>query len=210
MRMGRRRLQSDEPVFAKDKRTMHRYRLLAPILGISALLGTAASASRSPVAARTEANVMVEIAFTASQDYRDAFHEVTLDALFETPQGRTLKVPAFWAGGRTWKVRYASPAVGAHRWRSVCSVPADRGLHGLTGTVTVETYRGENPLYLHGPLRVAADLLEPFMPTMAAKLVDLLNVDAKTLRAPYGEGLKPGHRVKPPIVLFPRIDKPKA
>ena len=23
---------------------------------------------------------------------------------------------------------------------------ADRGLHGLTGTVTVETYRGENPL----------------------------------------------------------------
>jgi methionyl-tRNA synthetase len=57
-------------------------------------------------------------------------------------------------------------------------------------------------------LRVAADLLEPFMPTMAAKLVDLLNADEKTLRAPYGEGLKPGHRVKPPIPLFPRIDKP--
>jgi len=59
-------------------------------------------------------------------------------------------------------------------------------------------------------LRVTADLLEPFMPTMAAKLVDLLNVDEKTLRAPYGEGFKPGHRVKPPIPLFPRIDKPKA
>jgi methionyl-tRNA synthetase len=59
-------------------------------------------------------------------------------------------------------------------------------------------------------LRVAADLLEPFLPTMSAKLADLLNVDEKTLRAPYGEGLKPGHRVKPPIALFPRIDKPKA
>jgi methionyl-tRNA synthetase len=59
-------------------------------------------------------------------------------------------------------------------------------------------------------LRVAADLLEPFLPTMAAKLVDLLNVDEKTLPAPYGEGLKPGHRVKPPIPLFPRIDKPKS
>ena len=58
-------------------------------------------------------------------------------------------------------------------------------------------------------LRVAADLLEPFLPTMAAKLVDLLNVDEKTLHAPYGEGLKPGHRVKPPIPLFPRIEKPK-
>jgi methionyl-tRNA synthetase len=59
-------------------------------------------------------------------------------------------------------------------------------------------------------LRVAADLLEPFLPTMSAKLVDLLNVDEQTLRAPYGEGLKPGHRVKPPVALFPRLDKPKA
>jgi methionyl-tRNA synthetase len=58
-------------------------------------------------------------------------------------------------------------------------------------------------------LRVAADLLEPFLPTMSAKLIDLLNVDDKTLHAPYGEGLKPGHRVKPPIPLFPRIDKAK-
>ncbi len=59
-------------------------------------------------------------------------------------------------------------------------------------------------------LRVAADLLEPFLPTMSARLVDLLSVDEKTLRAPYGEGLKPGYRVKPPIPLFPRIDKPKS
>jgi methionyl-tRNA synthetase len=59
-------------------------------------------------------------------------------------------------------------------------------------------------------LRVAADLLEPFLPTMSAKLADLLNVDEKTLRAPYGEGLKPGHHVKPPVALFPRLEKPKA
>src|SRR5258708_25069766 len=56
-------------------------------------------------------------------------------------------------------------------------------------------------------LRVAADMLEPFMPTMAAKLANLLNVDEKTLRAPYGDGLKPGHRVKAPVPLFPRIEK---
>ena len=130
---------------------------LAAILGISALPSTAPAANPSPDAVRTQANVMVEITFTANQDYRDPFHEVTLDALFETPNGRTLKVPAFWAGGRVWKIRYASPEVGTHRWRSICSVPADRGLHGITGTVTVEPYRGENPLYVHGPLRVAAD-----------------------------------------------------
>ena len=58
-------------------------------------------------------------------------------------------------------------------------------------------------------LRVAADMIEPFMPTMAAKLADLLNVDEKTLRVPYGAGLKPGHRVKPATPLFPRIEKPR-
>jgi len=58
-------------------------------------------------------------------------------------------------------------------------------------------------------LRVAADLLEPFLPTMSAKLIDLLSVDENTLRTPYGKGLKPGHQVKPPIPLFPRIDKAK-
>lgn len=72
---------------------------------------TQTSASESPVA-HTLANVMVEIVFTATQDYRDPFHEVTVDALFETPEGCTLKVPAFWGGGRTWKVRYASPVQG--------------------------------------------------------------------------------------------------
>jgi hypothetical protein len=130
---------------------------MAAALGVSVLGCAEPTPSRSPDALRTQANVMVEITFVASQTYHDAFHEVTLDALFETPQGQTLKVPAFWAGGRVWKVRYASPTLGAHHWRSVCSAPADQGLHGITGTVTVEAYHRENPLYLHGPLRVAAD-----------------------------------------------------
>jgi methionyl-tRNA synthetase len=56
-------------------------------------------------------------------------------------------------------------------------------------------------------LRVTAGALEPFMPRMAARLAGLLNVDREMLRAPFGEGLKPGHRVKPPVALFPRIEK---
>jgi hypothetical protein len=115
------------------------------------------SAKAEPPAARTQANKMVELAFTAARDYSDPFRDVTLDAVFETPQGHTLKVPAFWAGGRTWKVRYASPDTGTHRWRTVCSVTGDQGLHDLSGAVTIEPYRGDNPLYRHGPVRVAAD-----------------------------------------------------
>ncbi len=66
------------------------------------------------------------------------------------------KVPAFWAGGASWKVRYAAPQVGAHRWRSVCNAK-DPGLDAVEGTVQVTPYNGDNPLFRHGPIRVAAD-----------------------------------------------------
>jgi methionyl-tRNA synthetase len=56
-------------------------------------------------------------------------------------------------------------------------------------------------------LRVIAVEIEPFMPRQAQKLLDLLNVDETGAGAPFGAGLKPGHRVKAPIPLFPRIEK---
>ena len=58
-------------------------------------------------------------------------------------------------------------------------------------------------------LRMVADTLEPFMPVTARRLLDLLAIDEATARAPFGQGLKVGHRIKPPTPLFPRIEKPE-
>ncbi len=58
-------------------------------------------------------------------------------------------------------------------------------------------------------LRVIGYELEPFMPVTSRKLLDLLNVDEATGAAPFGQGIKPGHRVNPPVALFPRIEAPK-
>ena len=115
-----------------------------------------AAVAREPVL-RSEANVRVELPFTADGAYSDPFNEVTLDVIFIDPRGRKLRVPAFWAATNVWKVRYASPVVGLHRFRSECSVTRDRGLHGVTGKVHVKPYTGRNPLYAHGPLRVASN-----------------------------------------------------
>jgi hypothetical protein len=41
--------------------------------------------------------------------------------------------------------------------RGECSDPADAGLHGVEGHVEVVPYRGDNPLYRHGPIQVSAD-----------------------------------------------------
>ena len=100
---------------------------------------------------------MVELTFNAARAYADPFNQVTLDAVFRDPQGKELRVPAFWAGSNVWKVRYASPVTGTHRFRSECSEAGDAGLHGVGGRVEIKPYRGANPLYTHGPLRVASN-----------------------------------------------------
>ena len=94
---------------------------------------------------RTEGNVPIEIAFTAQRPHADPFHEVRLDVQVTAPDGTVKNVPAFWAGGAVWKVRYASPQTGLHRWRTACSDAQDAGLHGVAGTLDVQPYRGAEP-----------------------------------------------------------------
>jgi len=83
--------------------------------------------------------------------------DVTLDALFTGPDGATLALPGFWDGGNTWKVRFAPTQVGRWTYRITCSDPADRGLHGVTGTLRCRPYTGSLAIYRHGFLRVADD-----------------------------------------------------
>src|SRR5579864_1189693 len=104
-----------------------------------------------------QANTMVEWTFKSQKTYADPFHDVELDVVFNEPGGRQLRVPAFWAGGQTWRVRYTSGTVGVHSFRTVCSDTTNASLHGVEGRVMVVAYEGDNPLRRHGPLRVASD-----------------------------------------------------
>lgn len=105
----------------------------------------------------TQANVPVEITFHAKLAYADPFNDVTLDVLFTDPAGIEHRVPAFWAGNGAWKARYASPITGQHAYLTECNLTADGGLHGVEGRVEIKPYEGQNPLYRHGPIRVADD-----------------------------------------------------
>ena len=44
----------------------------------------------------------------------------TTEVVFPDPAGTQKTVPGSWAGGDQWKGRYASPAVGTHRYRTRC------------------------------------------------------------------------------------------
>lgn len=105
----------------------------------------------------TQANKLIELTFTSARNYPDPFNEVTLDVLFTDPQGHEFRVPGFWDGNTTWKVRYSSPVAGIHHFHTICSEPGDKGLNGISGQVQVHPYTGKNLLFQHGALRVADD-----------------------------------------------------
>lgn len=104
---------------------------------------------------RTQRNRPTEWSLTAARVRSDPWAEIEVDAVVTAPSGRTLRVPAFYAGGDTWRVRFSSPELGEHSYRMDCSDTSDAGLHGREGAVWVDEYEGDNPLYAHGPLRVA-------------------------------------------------------
>ena len=101
------------------------------------------------------ANCLMEWTFRSGKGYGDPFNDVELDVVFTDPDGAERRVPAFWAGDDVWRVRYASPKVGTHRYRTVGSDEDNKGLHGLEGDFKVNPYEGRNPLLRHGPLRVS-------------------------------------------------------
>jgi len=102
------------------------------------------------------ANQVAEFALNAARPHADPFNAVRVDVLFKAPSGGDLRVPAFWAGGNVWKVRYASRETGRHTYVTVCSDRSDAGLHGIEGEVEIVEYGGRNPLFRHGPLTVAS------------------------------------------------------
>lgn len=135
-----------------------RYWFAVGILAAVALLFLPLSASGAGLTVTTQANCVAEVTLTSDRTYPNPFHDAIVDSVVTAPDGRSFRVPAFWAGGNRWRFRYASGSVGMHSYRTECSDTANPRLQGVEGKIEVIPYRGENRLYRHGPIRVAADL----------------------------------------------------
>jgi hypothetical protein len=132
--------------------------MLSLVAVLAALVFAVPSARAQPPAPRqVGANRVVEVSLASEKAYANAFTDVALDAIVTQPDGRELRVPAFWAGGARWSFRYASPVLGRHAWRTECSDPANPSLHGKTGVFEVVAAVGGSALERHGPIRVSAD-----------------------------------------------------
>lgn len=102
-------------------------------------------------------NCVTEWAFTSGKAYGDPFNEIQLDVHVTAPDDTRQIIPAFWAGDQMWRMRYASPHVGTHSFRTECSDSNNADLQGREGVIEISPYTGTNPLLRHGALRVSED-----------------------------------------------------
>jgi hypothetical protein len=96
-----------------------------------------------------------ETSLTATRDYAEPIWDVRVEVTFVAPSGKKHVREAFWDGGRVWRVRFSPDEIGTWQW-STQAKPEDIGLHRQQGEFRVREYTGDNPLYRHGALRVAA------------------------------------------------------
>jgi hypothetical protein len=98
----------------------------------------------------------IEITLTAERNYESPYTQVEVWADFSHGGELNLRRPAFWDGGRIWKIRFASPAgEGRWTWRSFSSVE-DGGLAGQSGDLVCEAGPvSNNRFYRHGFWRMS-------------------------------------------------------
>lgn len=102
-------------------------------------------------------NNIIEWGYTSAQTYSNPFRDVKIDVIVHTPSGKTLAIPGFWAGENKWKFRFSSYEKGVFKFKTVCNDYSNGQLHGKEGSITVVDYKGANPLFKHGPLRVSSN-----------------------------------------------------
>jgi hypothetical protein len=122
------------------------------LLTLVAMAVTASAAEKSvPLYQRFEQT------FESAANYANPAQEASLVATFTSPSGNKLKVPGFWDGGKTWRVRFAPTQAGNWKFETACSDAGNKGLHQQSGAFTATAATGASSLAKHGPITVSAD-----------------------------------------------------
>lgn len=97
-----------------------------------------------------------EIVLKAGQEYKNAYTDVEVWAVFTNQDKDTMLRPAFWDGGSIWKIRFAPlDSNKIWHWRSFSSNQSDNGLSGKKGSFMSVSRQKTNGLLSEGPLKIS-------------------------------------------------------
>ena len=98
---------------------------------------------------------VTEWSYLSTQQHADPFNTIELDVIITHGGGSSWRIPAFWAGDQEWRVRFSPPHSGKYHITTICTDTSDFKLHGVKHSLEATPYQGNNPLFIHGPLRIA-------------------------------------------------------
>jgi hypothetical protein len=145
-------------ILLKKKNLMNVSQLTILIFSIILLTNASCQTTRNERDPTVEANQWEEITLVlnSEKNYRNAYTDVEVYAVFSHPDHPDIRRPAFWDGQNFWKIRFASPvSSGTWTWESFCSDNENKGLHGIKGELKASTYNGDNQLITNGFLKMS-------------------------------------------------------
>lgn len=77
----------------------------------------------------------IELELQSDVDRANPYLDLSVIATFRGPHGAVIRRPAFWDGGRTWRVRFTPTQPGAWHYVVTSSDPVDRVLNTASGTI---------------------------------------------------------------------------
>lgn len=117
--------------------------LLRRALGVSVLFLLASALSRAlPASGEVRVWETQEIILQSAQAYPNPYVDVECWIELEGP-GFARRVPGFWDGDRTFRVRFVATAAGEWRWRVGTNRPDDAGLRGQGKLKAIDWSEGE-------------------------------------------------------------------
>lgn len=101
---------------------------------------------------------VAEIELESDRERGNPYLDVDVVARFTGPGGLVIERPAFWNGGRSWRIRFAPTVAGTWTWRTSSTDDGDLGLDGVTGLIeAVEPFEDAAATSRHGFLRPSDD-----------------------------------------------------
>lgn len=99
---------------------------------------------------------VVDIPIVTGKTYASPFEDVDVFGIFDGPDGKQIKLLAFWDGDGTWILRFAPTQTGTWSFTTY-STDSENNDFICSGTVECVPYTGELSMYRHGFLRVSED-----------------------------------------------------
>lgn len=96
-----------------------------------------------------------EIEFESKYYYSNPIWDINVRINFVSPSGIIHVIDAFWDGGKNWKVRFSPDEIGEWKWYIESSDKANDGLNGKSSSFLCIPYKGANPLYIHGAIKLS-------------------------------------------------------